>query len=62
MPDNAAFIRSLYGAFQRGDIKTTLDNPDPAIEWAHIFTLKSGKLIRFQEFYDTAAIVGAIAA
>jgi uncharacterized protein len=133
MSDNAAFIRSLYGAFQRGDMKTILDNLDPSIEWisngdgevipwggkrgglvgaasffqsladnldfeifeprqffdagdtmtvlgrtrarmkrngggafdcewAHIFTLKSGKLVRFQEFYDTAAIIDAIAA
>lgn len=31
-------------------------------EWAHVFTVKDGKLARFQEFYDTAAIVAAIAA
>lgn len=30
-------------------------------EWAHVFTVKSGKVERFQEFYDTAAIVDAIA-
>ncbi len=24
-------------------------------EWVHIFTIASGKLTRFQEFYDTAA-------
>ncbi|MGQ0445529.1 MAG: nuclear transport factor 2 family protein [Beijerinckiaceae bacterium] len=30
-------------------------------EWAHVFTFKSGKVARFQEFYDTAAIVNAIA-
>ncbi len=31
-------------------------------EWAHVFTVKNGKLARFQEFYDTAAIVDALAA
>jgi len=31
-------------------------------EWAHIFTFKNGKLSRFQEFYDTAAIEHALAA
>ncbi len=30
-------------------------------EWAHVFTFKGGKVERFQEFYDTAAIVHAIA-
>lgn len=30
-------------------------------EWAHVFTFKGGKIERFQEFYDTAAIVDAIA-
>jgi ketosteroid isomerase-like protein len=30
-------------------------------EWAHVFTIKGGKIERFQEFYDTAAIVDAIA-
>lgn len=29
-------------------------------EWAHVFTIKGGKIERFQEFYDTAAIVDAI--
>lgn len=31
-------------------------------EWAHVFTLRNGKLARFHEFYDTAAIATAIAA
>lgn len=31
-------------------------------EWAHVFTIRDGKLARFQEFYDSAAIVAAIAA
>lgn len=31
-------------------------------EWAHVFTFKGGKLARFQEFYDTAAIEAAFAA
>ncbi len=29
-------------------------------EWAHVFTIKGGKIERYQEFYDTAAIVDAI--
>jgi len=31
-------------------------------EWAHIFSIRNGKLARFQEFYDTAAIERALAA
>ncbi len=31
-------------------------------EWAHVFSFKGDKLARFQEFYDTAAIVAAFAA
>jgi uncharacterized protein len=31
-------------------------------DWAHVFSLKDGKLARFREFYDTAAIVHAFAA
>ncbi len=133
MSTNANLVRSLYGAFGRGDLKSILDNLDPEVEWisngdgkvipwggrrggvsgaasffqslaenvdfeifeprdffeagdavivvghtrarvkmgargtfdsewAHVFTMKNGKLTRFQEFYDTAAIAGAITA
>jgi ketosteroid isomerase-like protein len=132
MADNCNFIRSLYAAFGRGDVKTILDSVDPSIEWisngdakaipwggrrsgvagvasffksladnldfeifeprdffnagdtmivigrtrarlksqggvfdcqwAHVFTVKNGKLARFREFYDTAAIIDALAA
>ena len=31
-------------------------------EWVHVFTIGNGKLTRFQEFYDTAAIEHALAA
>ncbi len=30
-------------------------------EWVHIFTLRGGKIVRFQEFYDTAAMERALA-
>jgi uncharacterized protein len=30
--------------------------------WAHVFALKGGKLARFEEYYDTAAIEKALAA
>jgi uncharacterized protein len=33
MAADADFIRSLYAAFGRADIKTILDNLDPAITW-----------------------------
>jgi ketosteroid isomerase-like protein len=29
-------------------------------QWAHIFTVRNGKLARFREFYDTAAIERAL--
>lgn len=31
-------------------------------EWVHIFTIANGRITRFQEFYDTAAIVAAVRA
>ncbi|MBM3624750.1 MAG: ketosteroid isomerase [Alphaproteobacteria bacterium] len=31
-------------------------------DWAHVFTLKNGKLLRFREFYDTKSIADAVAA
>jgi uncharacterized protein len=128
---NADLIRSLYAAFGRGDVKTILDNLDPAIEWtsngdgalfpwggrrsgvagvasffqaladhldfeafepreffeagdtvtvlgrtrarvkktgrafdsdwAHVFTLRSGKLGAFREYYDTKSVADALA-
>ena len=30
-------------------------------EWVHIFTVTDGKLMRFREYYDTAAIEAALA-
>lgn len=33
MSNNAELIRSLYNAFERGDMKTILDQLDPSIEW-----------------------------
>ena len=131
MSTNADFIRSLYAAFGRGDVKTILDNLDPAIawssncdetipwggtrhgtagaasffqelgdnldfesfepreffedagtvivlghtqarlkrngqpvdsDWVHVFKITNGKVAQFREFYDTAAVVRALAA
>ena len=31
-------------------------------EWTHVFTIVDGKVKRFQEFYDTLAIAGALPA
>lgn len=31
-------------------------------QWAHVFTVTDGKLARFEEFYDSAAIARALAA
>jgi ketosteroid isomerase-like protein len=129
---NSDLIRSLYAAFGRGDVKTILDNLDPAIEWvsngddkiipwggqrggvagaasffksladnldfeafeprdffdagdtvtvlgrsrarvkksggvfdsqwAHVFTIRNGRLAAFREYYDTKSIADAIAA
>jgi len=33
MPDNKAFVQSLYAAFGRGDIPFILSNADEAIAW-----------------------------
>ena len=30
-------------------------------DWAHAFTLKDGKIVAFQEYIDTAALVAALA-
>lgn len=31
-------------------------------EWIHVFSLRSGRLLRFREFYDTKSIADALAA
>jgi uncharacterized protein len=31
-------------------------------DWAHVWTLREGKVVRVREFYDTAAIAAALAA
>lgn len=126
------FIRSLYAAFGRGDVRAILDTVDPSVEWtsngdgavipwggtrsgvagvasffealadsldfeafdtreffdageavtvigrtrarvkktgrvfdcqwAHVFVLKNGKLASFREYYDTDAMMRALAA
>jgi ketosteroid isomerase-like protein len=131
MAAGADFIRSLYAAFGRGDMKTIFDNLDPAIIWTsnregsnipwsgtwrgasgvasffealsghldfkrfeprdffeadgtvvvlgytggrmkhngqaveadgvHVYTIANGKVARFQEIYDTAPVVVALA-
>ena len=30
------------------------------LDWVHLFTLRGGKVVAFQEFYDTAAVVAAM--
>ena len=34
MPDNKAFVQSLYAAFGRGDIPFILDHADESIDWS----------------------------
>ena len=56
--------------FEAGDTVTVLGRTKARVkkggvfdsEWAHVFTLRGGKLIRFREFYDTKSIADAIAA
>ena len=130
MPDNKAFVASLYAAFGRGDIPFILAHCDESIfwssndssgvvpwggarqgrqavqrffeilaanldfevfdprrfasdgglvfvqgrtvarvkstgrhfdmEWVHLFTIAGGKVMRFEEFYDTAGIAPAL--
>jgi uncharacterized protein len=30
------------------------------MDWAHVFTVRDGKVVTFQEFFDTAAIIAAM--
>lgn len=32
------------------------------LDWVHTFTLRNGKVVAFQEFFDTAAVVAAMSA
>jgi ketosteroid isomerase-like protein len=32
------------------------------VEWAHAFTLREGKVVAFQEYFDTAAVVAELRA
>ena len=31
-------------------------------DWVHVFTFRNGKVVAFQEFFDTAAVVAALTA
>jgi uncharacterized protein len=56
------FAAESDAVFVRGQtiatVKTTGRRFDS--EWVHIFTFAGGKVTRFQEFYDTAAIIEAL--
>ena len=30
------------------------------LDWVHVFSMRNGKVIEFQEFFDTAAVVAAL--
>jgi uncharacterized protein len=30
------------------------------LDWVHVFTMRNGKVVAFQEFFDTAAVVAAM--
>lgn len=30
------------------------------LDWVHVFTMSNGKVVAFQEFFDTAAVVAAL--
>ena len=30
------------------------------LDWVHVFTLRGGKVVAFEEFFDTAAVVAAL--
>ena len=32
------------------------------VDWVHVFTMRNGKVVAFQEFFDTAAVVAALSA
>ena len=32
------------------------------LDWVHVFTMRTGKVVAFQEFFDTAAVVAAMSA
>ena len=54
---DAVTVLGRSRARSKGDGGGTFDS-----EWAHIFTIRDGKVARFQEYYDTAAIERLLAA
>jgi len=54
---DAVTVRGRSRARFKGNGRGTFDS-----EWVHIFTIRDGKVARFEEYYDTAAIERAIAA
>ena len=53
----ASQSRVLVQGHEKGRAKTT--NRGWEVEWAHVFTLAEGKIIKMREYYDTAALVAA---
>lgn len=65
--DVAAFTpRDFYGAgdkvFVRGDYAWTMRKTGKPVssEWLHMFTVRDGKLVGFEEFTDTAQFAEAL--
>jgi ketosteroid isomerase-like protein len=32
------------------------------LDWVHVFAMRNAKVVAFQEFFDTAAVVAAVSA
>jgi hypothetical protein len=47
----------------RGDETSQVRSTGKALnlDWIHVFTVRGGKVVAFQEFFDTAAVVAALA-
>lgn len=66
--DFEAFESRVY--FEDGDTVVVLGRTRARVksggvfdsDWAHVFTFRNGKLLRFREFYDTKSIADALEA
>jgi hypothetical protein len=65
MADHVTLMRSLYDAFGKGDIPTVVAAMDPKkldSQFTHHWTLRDGKIVRFQQYTDTAQAQQVVAA
>lgn len=59
---NVDVIRGIYDAFAKGDVPGVLGAMDEKMQFAHVWGVRDGKVVRFQQYTDTGQFLKATGA